>query len=152
MRIVLLAALAALAAGASAQINPSADTLCDPKSNPYDAVTAAPDQHNVLFEDEHVRVLEILLPPLSIEPIHIHALPSVIMGETGGAGGAKFLYREYRFANGRFVETAQNEVEPTPGYRTVWTGPEGPHSISNVGPVPVRFTRIEIKPEACARR
>jgi hypothetical protein len=150
--MILLAGIAALAAGASAQINPSVDTLCDPKSNPYDAVTAAPDQHNVLFEDEHVRVLEILLPPLSIEPIHIHALPSVIMGETGGTGGAKFLYTQYRFANGRFVKTEENEVSPTPGYRTVWTGPEGPHAISNIGPVAVRFTRIEIKPEACARR
>jgi hypothetical protein len=150
--MIAVIGLAGLAAGASAQVNASLDTLCDPKSNPYDAVTAAPDQHNVLFEDEHVRVLEILLPPLSVEPIHIHALPSVIMGETGGTGGAKFLYTEYRFANGKFVKTAENEVSPTPGYRTVWTGPEGPHAITNTGPVAVRFTRIEIKPEACAHR
>ena len=74
------------------------------------------------------------------------------MGETGGTGGARFLYTEYRFANGKFVKTEENEVTPTPGYRTVWTGPEGPHAITNTGPVPVRFTRIEIKPEACARR
>src|SRR5262245_44987460 len=125
MRMIAMLGLALLAGGAAAQVNPTPETLCNPKSNPYDAVTAAPDQHNVLFEDEHVRVLEILLPPLSIEPIHIHALPSVIMGETGGSGGAKFIYKEYRFANGKFVETAQNEVSPTPGYRTVWTGPEG---------------------------
>jgi hypothetical protein len=151
MRMIAVIGLAAMAAGASAQVNASQQTLCDPKSNAYDAVTAAPDQHNVLFEDEHVRVLEILLPPLSAEPIHIHALPSVIMGETGGTGGAKFLYTEYRFSNGKFVETAKNEISPTAGYRTVWTGPEGPHSITNIGPVPVRFTRIEIKPEACAR-
>jgi hypothetical protein len=152
MRIVIAIALAASAAGASAQVGASLETLCDPKSSIFDAVTAAPDQHNVLFEDEHVRVLEILLPPLSAEPIHIHALPSVIMGETAGTGGAKFLYTEYRFQNGKFVETAKNEISPTPGYRTVWTGPEGPHSITNIGPVAVRFTRIEIKPESCARR
>jgi hypothetical protein len=151
MRAVAFVVAAGLAASASAQVNATPETLCDPKSNPYDAVTAAPHSHNVLFEDEHVRVLEIMLPPLAVEPIHIHALPSVIMGETGGTGGAKFVYTEYRFSNGRFIETSKNEITPTPGYRTVWTGPEGPHSITNVGPVPVRFTRVEIKPEACAR-
>jgi hypothetical protein len=154
--MIAMIGLAGLATGAStvagAQVGASLETLCDPKSNIFDAVTAAPDQHNVLFEDEHVRVLEILLPPLSAEPVHIHALPSVIMGETGGTGGAKFLYTEYRFQNGKFVETAKNEISPTPGHRTVWTGPEGPHAITNIGPVAVRFTRIEIKPEACARR
>jgi hypothetical protein len=138
-------------AGASAQA-PSLETLCNPESNPYDAVAAAPYSHRVQFEDEHVRVLEIVLPPGAVEPVHIHALPSVIMGETGGKGGAKFIYTEYRFSNGKFIETSSNEVNPSPGYRAVWTAPEGPHSITNAGPVEVRFTRVEIKPEACARR
>jgi hypothetical protein len=128
----------------------SAELLCDPASSPYDAVAAAPYTHRVQFEDEHVRVLEIVLPPGTVEPVHVHALPSVIMGETGGKGGAKFLYKEYRFSNGKFVETSSNEVTPTPGYRAVWTAPEGPHAITNIGPIEVRFTRIEIKPEACA--
>jgi hypothetical protein len=130
----------------------SAEFLCDPESNPYDAVTAAPYSHRVQFEDEHVRVLEIVLPPGALEPVHVHALPSVIMGETGGKGGAKFLYTEYRFANGKFIETSREEVSPSAGYRAVWTAAEGPHSITNIGPVEVRFTRVEIKPEGCAGR
>jgi hypothetical protein len=135
----------------------SAELLCDPASSPYDAVAAAPFSHRVQFEDEHVRVLEIVLPPGAIEPVHVHALPSVIMGETGGppsgkGSGAKFLYKEYRFSNEKFLETSSNEVTPSPGYRAVWTAPEGPHSITNVGPVEVRFTRVEIKPEICAAR
>lgn len=130
---------------------PSQETLCDPKSNPYDAMTAAPYSHSVLFEDEHVRVLESLLPPLASEPVHIHALPSVMMGDTGGAAGAKFVYTEYRMEDGKFVPVETREITPTPGYRTVWSGPEGPHSITNIGPAPMRITRIEIKPESCAR-
>ncbi len=99
-----------------------------------------------------MRVLDIRLPPGATEPIHIHALPSVIFGETGGSGGAKFLYTEYRMQDGRFVEVSTQEVSPSAGYRAVWSPPEGPHAISNVGGVPVRFTRIEIKPESCARQ
>jgi hypothetical protein len=147
----ILAWALATISGASAQA-PNQETLCDPKSNPYDAVTAAPYSHSVMFEDDHVRVLEILLPPLAAEPIHIHALPSVIMGDTGGAAGARFLYTEYKVENGKFVEVSKNEITPTPGYRTVYSAPEGPHSIANIGSVPVRFTRIEIKPESCAKR
>ncbi len=76
---------------------------------------------------------------------------SVIMGDTGGAAGARFLYTEYKFEGGKFVEVSKNEIVPTPGYRTVYSAPEGPHSIANIGSVPVRFTRIEIKPESCAK-
>lgn len=125
--------------------------LCNPSSHEHDAVAAAPASHRVLFEDEHVRVLEIVLPPLSVEPVHVHMLPSVISGETGGDGGARFVYSEYHMAGGEWELTSSNEVEPTPGHRSVWTPAEGPHSIANVGPVPVRFLRTEIKPEACAQ-
>jgi hypothetical protein len=143
--------VAATPAGALAQVGPQAQTLCDPKSNPYDAVTAAPYSHSVLFEDKHVRVLEVLVPPLASEPIHIHALPSVMMGDTGGGAGARFIYTEYRMEDGAFVEVEKREIVPTPGYRTVWSAPEGPHSITNVGTAPMRLTRVEIKPESCAR-
>jgi hypothetical protein len=115
-------------------------------------VRAAPDFHHVLFEDEHVRVLEIVIPAASVEPVHIHALPSVITGDTGGADGAKFVYIQYEMKDGKFAEVSRNEVSPTPGYRTVWSAPEGPHAIANIGPVSVSFMRIEMKPESCARK
>ncbi len=154
MRSVLVIALVLVFAGsgsaAAQQHLPPDPTFCVPDSHPHDAVAAAPYSHRVLFEDEHVRVLDIRLPPGASEPVHIHALPSVIFGETGGAGGAKFLYTEYRMVNGAFVKVAQNEIEPTAGSRSVWTGPEGPHAITNIGPVGVQFTRVEIKPESCA--
>lgn len=153
MRLIAIAALAlgASAAAVAQQGLPPEAMFCNPGSYPYDAVAAAPYSHRVLFEDEHVRVLEINLPALATEPIHVHALPSVIMGETGGAGGAKFRYTEYEMRNGKFVEVAHNDVEPSAGYRAVWSGPEGPHAITNIGQVGVKFQRIEIKPESCAK-
>lgn len=154
MRILAAAGLAVIAAGsAGAQSRhlPAEPTFCKPESNEYDAVTAAPFSHSVVFEDDHVRVLEVVVPPLASEPIHIHALPSVMMGDTGGGAGAKFIYTTYRMENGKVVEVEKQEITPTPGYRTVWSGPEGPHSITNIGTAPMRLTRIEIKPESCAR-
>lgn len=151
MRMFLVAAMLGLTPAAYAQQHLPPDPMfCNPESYEYDAVAAAPYSHRVLFEDEHVRVLEINLPPQTTEPIHIHALPSVILGETGGKG-AKFRYTQYRMDDGKFVEVSHNDVEPTEGFRTVWSGPEGPHSISNIGGVPVQFMRIETKPESCAR-
>ena len=150
--LAVLAMMAAAGAPAGAQRPLLADpNFCDPASHPHDAVTAAPYSHRVMFEDEHVRVLEIRLPPGASEPVHIHALPSVIHGETGGGGGAKFLYTEYRWMNGEFIKVRENEVEASAGTRAVWSGPEGPHSITNIGPVGVKFTRVEVKPESCAR-
>ncbi len=153
MRMLAAVTLALSAStGAVAQQRLPADPMfCNPSSYPYDAVAIAPNTHKVLFEDQHVRVLEINLPALTTEPVHIHALPSVIMGETGGAGGARFRYTEYKMENGKFVQVGYNEVEPSPGYRAVWSGPEGPHAITNIGQVSVKFTRVEIKPESCAK-
>ncbi len=149
-----LAVCPLLASQAAAQQSPlpAEPILCDPRTSPYDAVVAAPHQHTVLFEDDHVRVLEIFLAPRTVEPVHIHALPSVIEGDSGGGEGAKFAYITYRYEGGRFIETSRKEVTPTPGYRAIWSPPEGPHAIANIGPVAVVFTRIEIKPEACARK
>lgn len=152
MRSMLaLAAMVLVAPVAAAQTHPPPERkYCEPESHPHDAVAAAPYSHRVLFEDDHVRVLDIRLPAGTSEPIHIHALPSVIYGETGGSGGAKFIYTEYRMEDGAFVEVSKQEVSPTAGYRAVWSPPEGPHAITNIGNVPVRFTRVEIKPESCA--
>lgn len=149
-RIGAMATCAAiLAGGAGAQQPTDLATLCNPSSHALDAVAAAPFSHNVLLENARVRVLEVVLPPLAVEPPHIHALPSVIQGDTGGADGAKLLYIEYAMEDGRMAETSRREITPTPGFRTVWSAPEGLHSIANIGAVPVRLMRTEIKPERC---
>ena len=149
---VAAAIQAAIPAPAQAQEARAPSVRCEPASHELDAVSAAPASHRVVFEDEHVRVLDIVLPPLAVEPVHVHALPSVITGDTGGAAGARFTYTTYELDNGDWKVVESHEITPTPGRRTVWSPPEGPHSIANIGPVPVRFSRIEIKPESCAGR
>lgn len=51
-------------------------TLWDPK---LDAVIAAPGNHKVLFENERLRVLEVILEPNEEEPTHHHRWPSVFV-------------------------------------------------------------------------
>lgn len=157
LRAIATAGLAAFLVGSAAEVadaqtrTPPYRYLCEPATDAMDAVAAAPRTHAVVFEDDHVRVLRIVLRPNEQEPPHIHALPSVIEGESGEQTGARFLYIDYAWRDGKIVEIARHEVLPTPGYRAVWTAPEGLHAIANLGLVEVRFTRVEIKPESCAR-
>lgn len=52
----------------------------------YDAVTAAPGSHRVLFENALVRVLEVTMPPPGkTEPMHHHHWPGFFLDwDTGG--------------------------------------------------------------------
>ncbi|MBI1340054.1 hypothetical protein GC169_07585 [bacterium] len=149
LRVSVMVLAAALSAPAVAQRLPADPTFCDPSSHALDAVRAAPSSHRVMYEDQHTRVLEIILAPRSVEAIHVHALPSVIEGYSGAEVGARFAYITYEATADGFRETSRNEVTPTEGYRAVWSPPEGPHAIANLGDRPVRFIRVEIKPEAC---
>ena len=46
----------------------------------YDAVTAAPGSHRVIFENALVRVLEVTMPPPGkTEPMHHHHWPGFFL-------------------------------------------------------------------------
>jgi hypothetical protein len=55
--------------------------LSDPASwDPsLDAVVAAPKNHKVIFENERLRVLEVILDSDEEEPVHHHRWPSVFV-------------------------------------------------------------------------
>lgn len=44
-----------------------------------DAVVAAPKNHKVVFENDAIRVLEVILEPDEEEPVHHHRWPSVFV-------------------------------------------------------------------------
>jgi hypothetical protein len=44
-----------------------------------DAVVAAPKHHRVIFENDRLRVLEVILDPQDEEPVHHHRWPSVFV-------------------------------------------------------------------------
>ena len=53
----------------------------DPK---LDAVIAAPANHKVVFENDRLRVLEVILEPDEEEPMHHHRWPSVFVFDSVG--------------------------------------------------------------------
>src|SRR5689334_17032047 len=62
---------------AQAQNNNRSNGICPWPGN-LDGAKAAPETHKVIFENEHVRVLEVIIPPHSKEPVHTHCLPSTL--------------------------------------------------------------------------
>ena len=51
---------------------------CSTAVGPLDAVQRDPDHHDVLLENEHVRLLDALLRPGEQTEIHIHVWPSAL--------------------------------------------------------------------------
>lgn len=60
---------------------PKTSDISDPSTwaPELDAVTAAPKNHKVLFENDRLRVLEVILEPTEEEPVHHHRWPSVFV-------------------------------------------------------------------------
>ena len=95
-----------------------------------DAVTAAPDSHIVLHEDEEMRVLLILVPPKTKEPPHTHKWPSVMIIEEGG----KNCLETYKLLEDEDLESI-SKVEvllPESLPFALRLPPELPHSFENL--------------------
>jgi quercetin dioxygenase-like cupin family protein len=103
-----------------------------------DAVKAAPENHKVIFENEHVRVLEVTIAPHSKEPIHAHCWPSTLYIQQAGDA----IDRD---ANGKILfDSRQLKVKPKVPF-VEWTPAEAPHSVENLDDLPLKLIRIENK-------
>ena len=103
-----------------------------------DAVKAAPENHKVIFENEHVRVLEVTIAPHSKEPIHAHCWPSTLYIQQGG----DTIDRD---ANGKTLfDSRQLKVKPKMPF-VQWSPPQAPHSVENLDDLPTKLIRIENK-------
>ena len=103
-----------------------------------DAMTAAPDFHDLLLENEKVRVLDSLLKPGESTPVHTHRWPSVLYI----IGFSDFV--RYGRDGEVLLDTRLNESKPQPG-TAFWSGPLEPHSVTNVGDRDIRVVSVEIK-------
>ncbi len=103
-----------------------------------DAVVAAPRQHNVLFENDHVRVTDILVLPSEREPVHHHRWPSVLYIEKREA------FRGYDAADNVTVDSSG--MAPMSYPMTIWMEPQPLHSIENTSTTePIHIIRVELK-------
>lgn len=103
-----------------------------------DAMTAAPNHHALLLENDRVRVLDSLLRPGESTPVHTHRWPSAqyIIGLSD------FVRRD---GNGSvLLDTREAGSLPAPG-TAFWSLPLEPHSVTNVGDGDIRVISVEIK-------
>jgi len=114
----------------------------------YDAVTAAPDSHRVIFENELVRVLEVTMPPTGkMEPMHHHRWPGFFLDWDTGGKSPHIRYHQ----PGNIVRDIQSTDTPShPGHWSVhWMKPEPMHAIETVenyySPSDPPSVRVEIK-------
>jgi quercetin dioxygenase-like cupin family protein len=103
-----------------------------------DAMSAAPEFHELLLENEKVRVLDSLVRPGESTPVHTHRWPSVIYV----IGFSDFV--RYGRDGEVLLDTRLNTEKPKPG-TAFWSGPLEPHYVTNVGDGDIRVVSVEIK-------
>jgi quercetin dioxygenase-like cupin family protein len=107
-------------------------------ADPLDALFAAPDHHDVLLENDHVRVLDTRLGPGERTPVHSHRWPSSLYVMSW----SDFVRRD---ADGKvLVDSRTWDSCPAPG-EALWSAPLVPHWVENVGDRELRIIAIELK-------
>jgi hypothetical protein len=102
-----------------------------------DALQAAPKHHNLLFENDKVRVLDVLIPAGETVPLHTHRWPSVLYL----IKFANFLRRD---ENGTLLrDTRTDPAPPTP--MVSWAEPFTPHTVQNIDTVDFHGVAVEMK-------
>ena len=103
-----------------------------------DALAAAPDHHEVLLENDHVRVLDTRIAPGEATPVHTHRWPSVLHVLT-------FSHFVRTDADGNVLLDSRTLPSPPADGSTLWAAPLGPHSARNVGERELRVIAVELK-------
>jgi len=103
-----------------------------------DAMTAAPDHHDVLLENERVRVLDTRLGPGETTPVHTHCWPAVLYV----LGWSDFIRHD---ADGNpILDSRAGGMKPDIG-SALWSGPLQPHFVKNVGDGELHIIAVELK-------
>ena len=103
-----------------------------------DAMVAAPDHHEVLLENDVVRVLDTRLSPGERTPIHTHASSAALYVMSW----SDFLRRDAE--HNVIVDSREWERRPAVG-EALWLPPLPPHSVENVGNSELRLIAVELK-------
>lgn len=103
-----------------------------------DAMSAAPEHHSVLMENDRVRILDTRLGPGEQTPVHTH--------EWAGAlyvlSWSDFVRRD---ASGAIVADSRTmAATPKPG-EALWLPPLPPHQVENVGDSDLHIIAVELK-------
>jgi hypothetical protein len=104
-----------------------------------DAMAAAPDHHELLLENDRVRVLDSLVKPGESTPVHTHEWPSVLYV----IGFSDFVRRDAQ--DNVLFDSRESADKPVSG-QAFWSEPLRPHYVANVGTEEIRVISVELKP------
>jgi hypothetical protein len=124
-----------------------------PWADSLDAAIAAPKNHHVIFENDKIRILEVILNPYEYEQMHTHRLPSVMFGASNGdTSSFDIIYYRYGYdalKHHYFVKDSIKQHNGGVSTDDPDTGnfmkPEGPHRIKNLSNVKIDAFRVEFK-------
>ena len=109
-----------------------------PWPDSLDALTAAPDQHTLLFENEHVRVIRTHIFPGQIVPVHTHRWPAVL----SLSSWSDFVRRD---PQGNVLLDTRTTSEAPKLNIPIWLEPLPARSVENVGDADINNVQVEIK-------
>jgi hypothetical protein len=119
--------------------------VASPKPWPWpdtlDALTAAPEHHWLVFENERVHVLEVRIGPGEIVSLHTHRWPAALYLQ----GWSEHVRRD---DSGKVIFDSGELVSPPRIPSVVWCEPLSPHSVENVGATELLVLSIELKGDA----
>ncbi|MGZ8688507.1 MAG: cupin domain-containing protein [Gaiellaceae bacterium] len=103
-----------------------------------DALVAAPDNHRLLLENEHVRVLDTHIAPGATTPLHTHCWPATLYVVSSD----DFVRRD---EDGTILlDTREAGIALAPG-DALWSAPFPAHTLENVGRAEIRIVSVELK-------
>jgi hypothetical protein len=116
--------------------------MCNPEErymtlDELDGVAVAPEYHKVIFENDHVRVLETTIAAGEITPLHTHLAPTVMYV----LSGSHFIRRDDQGVT--MVDTRANPDFVLPKVLFAATTPR--HTIENTGVDDLVVIGVELK-------
>ena len=108
-----------------------------------DAMRAAPENHKLVYEDNDVRILAVMLDGKKSEPIHTHKWKSIIWIAKPIVPCKINNYQ--KGDKGRLVKSDSLLIKEMPTNLGQLIGPEGPTSITNLGSESGVAYRVEFK-------
>jgi len=108
-----------------------------------DALKAAPDNHKVVYEDDNVRVLAVILDGKKSEPIHTHKWKSIMWISKPIVPCQINSYK--KTGNGNLIKADSLVIKEMPVNIGQLISPEGPTSITNLGRDNGIAYRVEFK-------
>jgi hypothetical protein len=103
-----------------------------------DALIAAPGNHKLIFENEHMRVLDTCISPGETTPLHTHKFPASLYI----ISWSDFI--RYDDKGNVLLDSRTLEKAPEPS-SVLWSNPLPPHTLKNIGSKEIRVLNFEVK-------